>query len=53
MAPSGRHAYANGHGTELFFGEHGSLNAQQNGGSWAKIEQDTRRYVLRAKGMCM
>ena len=25
-------------------------NAQQNGGSWAKIEQDTRRYVLRAKG---
>ena len=25
-------------------------NAQQNGGSWAKIEQDTRRYVLRSKG---
>lgn len=25
-------------------------NPQQNGGSWAKIEQDTRRYVLRAKG---
>ena len=25
-------------------------NAQQNGGSWAKIEQDTRKYVLRAKG---
>ena len=28
-------------------------NAQQNGGSWAKIEQDTRKYALRAKGMCM
>ena len=25
-------------------------NIQHNGGSWAKIEQDTRRYVLRAKG---
>ena len=25
-------------------------NAQQNGGSWAKIEQDTRKYALRAKG---
>ena len=25
-------------------------NAQQNGGSWAKIEQDTRKYVLRVKG---
>ncbi len=23
---------------------------QHNGGAWAKIEQDTRRYVLRAKG---
>lgn len=25
-------------------------NIQHNGGAWAKIEQDTRRYVLRAKG---
>lgn len=25
-------------------------NPQQNGGSWAKIEQDTRKYVLRASG---
>lgn len=25
-------------------------NPQQNGGSWAKIEQDTRKYALRAKG---
>lgn len=25
-------------------------DAQHNGGAWAKIEQDTRRYVLRAKG---
>ncbi|MFI5444301.1 DNA/RNA non-specific endonuclease [Polaromonas sp. UC242_47] len=25
-------------------------NAKQNSGAWAKIEQDTRRYVLRAKG---
>ncbi len=25
-------------------------NAQHNGGAWAKIEQDTRHYVLRAKG---
>ena len=25
-------------------------NASQNSGAWAKIEQDTRRYVLRAKG---
>lgn len=24
-------------------------NPQQNGGSWSKIEQDTRKYVLRAK----
>lgn len=25
-------------------------NIQHNGGAWAKIEQDTRRYVLRAQG---
>ncbi|GKS92609.1 DNA/RNA non-specific endonuclease [Acidovorax sp. SUPP2539] len=25
-------------------------NSQHNGGPWNKIEQDTRRYVLRAKG---
>ena len=25
-------------------------NIQHNGGAWAKIEEDTRRYVLRAKG---
>lgn len=25
-------------------------NAQQNGGAWNKIEQDTRRYVQRARG---
>ena len=25
-------------------------NAQHNGGAWAKIEQDTRHYVRRAKG---
>ena len=25
-------------------------NPQQNGGSWAKIEQDTRKYALRARG---
>ena len=25
-------------------------NIQHNGGPWAKIEQDTRQYVLRAKG---
>lgn len=25
-------------------------NAQHNGGAWNKIEQDTRRYALRAKG---
>lgn len=25
-------------------------NASQNSGAWSKIEQDTRRYVLRAKG---
>ena len=25
-------------------------NSTQNSGAWAKIEQDTRRYVLRAKG---
>lgn len=25
-------------------------NAQHNGGPWAKIEQDTRHYVRRAKG---
>lgn len=25
-------------------------NIQHNGGAWAKIEQDTRRYVRRAKG---
>lgn len=25
-------------------------NAQHNGGAWSKIEQDTRRYVRRAKG---
>lgn len=25
-------------------------NIQHNAGAWAKIEQDTRRYVLRAKG---
>ena len=25
-------------------------NAQQNGSSWARIEQDTRKYVLRASG---
>ncbi|WP_370877066.1 DNA/RNA non-specific endonuclease [Acidovorax sp. A1169] len=25
-------------------------NIQHNGGAWSKIEQDTRRYVLRAKG---
>lgn len=25
-------------------------NPQQNSGAWAKIEQDTRRYVLRAQG---
>jgi endonuclease G len=25
-------------------------NRRQNAGPWAKIEQDTRRYVLRAKG---
>ena len=25
-------------------------NIQHNGGAWNKIEQDTRRYVLRAKG---
>ena len=28
-------------------------NAQQTGGSWATIEQDTRRYVLEPRGMCM
>ncbi len=25
-------------------------NPMQNSGAWSKIEQDTRRYVLRAKG---
>lgn len=25
-------------------------NIQHNGGAWAKIEEDTRRYVLRATG---
>jgi len=25
-------------------------NIQHNGGAWSRIEQDTRRYVLRAKG---
>ena len=25
-------------------------NPQQNGGSWSKIEQDTRKYALRARG---
>ncbi|WP_369642591.1 DNA/RNA non-specific endonuclease [Acidovorax sp. A79] len=25
-------------------------NAQQNGGAWNKIEQDTRRYIQRARG---
>lgn len=25
-------------------------NIQHNGGAWARIEQDTRRYVLRAEG---
>lgn len=25
-------------------------NIQHNGGAWSKIEQDTRRYVLRARG---
>jgi endonuclease G len=25
-------------------------NQQQNAGPWSKIEQDTRRYALRAKG---
>lgn len=25
-------------------------NIQHNSGAWAKIEQDTRRYVLRAQG---
>lgn len=25
-------------------------NPTQNSGAWSKIEQDTRRYALRAKG---
>ncbi|EJE54416.1 DNA/RNA endonuclease G, NUC1 [Acidovorax sp. CF316] len=28
-------------------------NIQHTGGPWAKIEEDTRRYVLRAQGRCL
>ncbi len=50
MAPAGDMPNANAMAQSFSLANMVSQNQKQNSGPWAKIEGDTRRYVLRAKG---
>ena len=50
MAPAGDMATPNAMAQSFSLANMVPQNAQHNGGAWAKIEQDTRHYVRRAKG---
>lgn len=50
MAPAGDMATPTSMAQSFSLANMVPQNAQQNGGSWAWIEQETRKYVLRASG---
>ena len=50
MAPAGDMATPSSMAQSFSLANMVPQDIQHNGGAWAKIEQDTRRYVLRAKG---
>lgn len=50
MAPAGDMATPTSMAQSFSLANMVPQDIQHNGGAWAKIEQDTRRYVLRAKG---
>ena len=50
MAPAGDMATPTAMAQSFSLANMVPQNAQHNGGAWAKIEQDTRHYVRRAKG---
>ena len=50
MAPAGDMSTPTAMAQSFSLANMAPQNIQNNGGAWAKIEEDTRRYVLRAKG---
>lgn len=50
MAPAGDMSTAEGKAQSFSLANMAPQDSKHNGGAWAKIEQDTRRYISRAKG---
>lgn len=50
MAPAGDMSTAEGKAQSFSLANMVPQDPKQNGGPWAKIEEDTRRYVMRARG---
>ena len=50
MAPAGDMFTPEGKAQSFSLANMAPLDPQHNGGPWSKIEQDTRRYIRRAKG---
>lgn len=50
MAPAGDMATEKGKAQSFSLANMVPQDAKHNGGAWARIEQDTRRYIRRAKG---
>ena len=50
MAPAGDMSTAEGKAQSFSLANMVPQDAKQNGGPWAKVEEDTRKYVMRARG---
>lgn len=50
MAPAGDMPTAEGKAQSFSLANMVPQNPKQNGGSWSRVEEDTRKYVMRARG---